>query len=217
MNKVELSLWIEANYQVTAMSIAMRKPVFGIGVNNAHYMTTPTVNGVILCDPAYRAWVDMLKRAYDPKFHAVKPTYSDVTVCSEWHYFSAFRQWWLNNYRDDGQLDKDLLAAGNREYAPDACVYVPRWLNNFTIDSGALRGEFPIGVSIRKQAGKYRSRCRNPITGKLCYLGCFTTPEEAHEAWLNYKLALADQLKPAMDAIDKRIHHNVVTIIKAAI
>ena len=217
MNKVELSLWIEANYPVTAMSIAKRKPRYGVGENDAHYATQPMVNGKQIRDPAYCAWAGMLKRAYDPKFHAVNPTYSDVTVCSEWHYFSAFRQWWLNNYRDDGQLDKDLLAAGNREYAPDACVYVPRWLNNFTIDSGALRGEFPIGVSIRKQAGKYKSRCRNTITGKQHSLGLFNTPEAANSAWLAYKLALADQLKPDMDAIDPRIYNNAVSIIKAAI
>lgn len=37
------------------------------------------------------------------------------------------------------------------------------------------------------------------------------------DAWLNYKLSLADKLKPDMDAIDNRIYPNVVTIIKAAI
>ena len=216
MNKIELSLHLEANYPISGRG-GPRKPLYGIGVNDADYMTNPMANGVMLWDPAYKAWSNMLKRAYSPRFHEKQPTYSDVTVCKEWHSFSAFREWWLDNYREGFSLDKDLLLVGNKEYSPNACIYVPRWLNNFTIDSGALRGEFPIGVSIRKQAGKYRSRCRNPITGKLCYLGCFTTPEEAHEAWLNYKLALADQLKPAMDAIDKRIHPNVVTIIKAAI
>ena len=44
-------------------------------------------------------------------------------------------------------------------------------------------------------------------------LGMFTSPEEANEAWLDYKLSIADQLKPAMDAIDPRIHNNVLAII----
>ena len=215
MSKVELSLWIEANYPRNKSSIAMRKPLFGIVLNDADYMTTPTVNGVMLWDPAYRAWCNMLKRACDKKFHEKQPTYSDVTVCKEWHSFSAFRNWWLENYREGYSLDKDLLVVGNREYGPSACVYVPRWLNNLTTDRGASRGELPIGVSFCKQTGKYRSECNNPITGKRCYLGCFTTPESAHDAWLNYKLNLAEQLKPDMDAIDSRIHNNVVTIIKA--
>ena len=38
MNKVELSLWIEANYPATAKSIVKRKPVYGVGVNDAHYV-----------------------------------------------------------------------------------------------------------------------------------------------------------------------------------
>ena len=215
MNKVKLSTFIEASYPVTAMSIALRKPLYGVGVNDAHYTTTPVVDGVRLHDPAYRSWFDMMRRAYSPKFHAVNPTYIGVTVCEEWHSFSAFRTWWLSNYRDDGHLDKDLLAVGNREYGPSACIYVPRWLNNFTTDSGASRGELPIGVYLCKQTGKYRSRCCNPITGKQRNLGRFTTPEAAHEAWLKCKLELAAQLKPEMDAIDQRIYPNVVTIIKA--
>ena len=215
MNRVELSLHIEASYPANKMSIARRKPRFGVGINDAHYATQPRVNGVKLCDPAYRSWAGMLERAYSERFHEKQPTYVGVTVCKEWHSFSAFRVWWLNNYREGFSLDKDLLLVGNREYAPDACIYVQQWLNTFTVDCGASRGEFPIGVRLDTRRGKYQSRCSNPITGKNRSLGCFNAPEEAHEAWLNYKLALADQLKPAMDAIDKRIYPNVVTIVKA--
>ena len=216
MNKVEQSLWIEANYPATAMSTAQRKPRFGVGVNDAHYATQPSVNGIRLLDPAYSAWVNMLARSYDPKFHEKQPTYSDVTVCKEWHSFSAFREWWLGNYRDGFQCDKDILVVGNKEYGPDVCIYVPRWLNNLTTDNGAGRGDLPIGVCLRKETGKYQSTCNNPITGKLHTIGYFTAPEAAHQAWRQYKLELADQLKPEMDAIDQRIYPNVVTIIKAA-
>ena len=215
MNKIELSIWIEENHPANKSSIAQRKPVYGIGENDAHYETQPMVNGKPIKDPAYMAWVNMVRRAYSQKFHAVNPTYSDVTVCKEWHSFSAFRAWWLNSHREGWHLDKDLLAAGNREYGPDTCVYVPRWLNNFTEDCGACRGELPIGVCLYKKTGRYQSYCSNPITGKRHHLGYFTTPEEAHETWLNYKLSLAEQLKPYMDAIDPRIYNNAATIVKA--
>ena len=215
MTKVELSIFIEANYPSNKSSVARRKPLCGVGVNDADYTTTPVVDGVRLHDPAYSAWVSMMNRAYDPKYHATYPTYIGVTVCKEWHSFSAFRVWWLDNYREDFQLDKDLAMVGNKEYGPDACVYIPSCLNKFTTDSGASRGELPVGVCLHKSTGKYVSRCRNPITGKNHHLGRFTTPEAAHEAWLKYKLELAAQLKPEMDAIDKRIYPNVVTIIKA--
>ena len=211
MTNIELSLHLEKNYPICGRG-RPRKPVHGIGLNDADYMTTPTVNGAILWDPSYSAWAGMMQRAYDQKYHEKHPTYVGVTVCKEWHLFSAFRTWWLANYRDGFSLDKDLLVAGNREYGPEACVYVPQWLNTFTIDCGAVRGEFPIGVSLH-ETGRYRSRCRNPITGKRHSLGLFDTPEEALDAWLNCKLELAEQLKPAMDAIDSRIHNNVLTIV----
>ena len=216
MTSVELSIHIEANYPITG-KVRPRKPLFGVGVNDASYMTQPIVNGVRLRDNAYRAWVDMMRRAYDQKFHGANPTYVGVTVCEEWHSFSTFRAWWLSNYREGYNLDKDLLMVGNREYGPDKCIYVPRWLNNFTVDHGASRGELPIGVSFCNQTGRYQSRCRNPITGKQQHLGRFTTPKTAHSAWLKRKLELADQLKAEMDYIDKRIYPNVVTIIKAAV
>lgn len=215
MNKIELSLFIEANYQTNNLSIAKRKPRYGVGINDAHYTTTPTVDGARLWDPAYSAWVNMVRRAYDPKYHARYQTYVGVTVCKEWHSFSAFRTWWIANYRDDGHLDKDLLVVGNREYSPWSCLYVPQWLNTFTTDSRASRGEFPIGVCLHKRTGRYRSQCHNPITGKDIELGYFTTPESAHDAWRRYKLELAEQLKPEMEAIDQRVYPNIVTIVKA--
>ena len=214
MNKVELSIWIEKNYPISGMG-RQRRPLYGVGVNDAEYMTNPMANGVMLWDPAYRAWSNMLQRAYDPKLHERQPTYVGVTVCEDWHSFNAFRTWWLANHRDGFSLDKDLLTPGNREYGPDTCLYVPQWINTFTVDNGASRGEFPIGVCLHKRTGRYRSLCHNPITGKDNELGLFNTPEAAHEAWLNYKLELADQLKQDMDAIDQRIYPNVVTIVKA--
>ena len=215
MTKGELSLWIEASYPISGRGNP-RKPRYGVGINDADYMTTPTVDGAVLCDPAYRAWYSMLQRAYDKKLHDRQQTYSDVTVCKEWHSFSAFRAWWLASYREGWQLDKDLLVVGNKEYGPDVCVYIPSRLNNFTADCGASRGELPIGVSLCKKTGKYQSQCNNPITGKRHGLGRFTTREAAHEAWLRYKLALALEIKPLMDSIDKRIYHNTVTIINSA-
>lgn len=210
MNKVELSLWLEKNHPATSGSPVARSKVQGVGINDAPYV----IHAGTKSDPAYTAWGQMLQRAYNHSLHEKHPTYRDVTVCNEWHSFMAFRKWWLVNYREGWSLDKDLLVVGNREYGPDACVYVPQWLNSFTNTNGSLRGNLPIGTYLHKPTGKYQSNCNNPITKKLHNLGTFTTPEAAHQAWLAYKLALAEQLKPKMDAIDSRIYPNVVTKIK---
>jgi len=192
-------------------------PELMLECNDAGYVTEPVVNGKQIKDPAYRAWSRMLERAYSARFHENNPTYINVTVCNEWHSFRSFRNWWLANYRDGWQIDKDMLSVGNREYGPDLCMYVPQWLNSFTIDCGASRGEFPIGVYLHVKSGKYISMCSNPVTGNKKYLGLFSSPSAAYKAWLQYKLELADQLKAEMDSIDKRIYPNVVTIIKAAV
>ena len=214
MNKIELSRFIEANYPMTGRG-RPRKLLCGFGLHDADYTTKPIVDGVQLWDPSHQSWSSILKRAYSQKYHVTHPTYVGVTVCEEWHSFSAFRAWWLANYQEGWQCDKDLLVVGNKEYSPDACIYIPSWLNKFTIDRYAARGELPIGVCLDRCCGKYKSQCNNPITGKLHCLGYFATPEAAHEAWRRYKLELADQLKPDMDAIDPRIHPNVVTVIGA--
>ena len=217
MTKVELSLWIEARYKTNTASTSKRKLMYGVGVNDVGYVTEPVVNGKQIRDPAYRAWSRMLERAYSERFHENNPTYTNATVCKEWHSFRSFRNWWLANYRDGWQIDKDMLSVGNREYGPDLCMYVPQWLNSFTIDCGASRGEFPIGVYLHVKSGKYISMCSNPVTGKRNYLGLFSTPEQAYSAWLKCKLNIAIELKAEMDSIDKRIYPNVVTIIKAAV
>lgn len=214
MNKVEQSLWIEANYPLSGLG-RPRDPLYGTCINDAAYVTNPTINGKMELDPAYVCWMRMLERANSIKFQDKCTTYIGVTVCNEWRSFISFRKWWLDHYREGCELDKDLLVVGNREYGYNSCIYVPGWLNRFTCDSRKKRGDFPIGVSLYKPRWKFMSKCHNPITGKRKTIGYFDTPAAAHAAWLQYKLSLADQLKPEMDAIDHRIHPNVVTIIKA--
>ena len=105
-----------------------------------------------------------------------------------------FKDWMENQDWEGNQLDKDLLFEGNKVYGPKTCVFVTRMVNNFTLDSGAARGELPIGVYWNKEKNKFMSSCRNPFTKKREYLGYFTTEQEAHQAWLTRKLELAHEL-----------------------
>ena len=118
----------------------------------------------------------------------------------------------MENQVDGWQVDKDLLSDAGI-YSPETCIFVPQWLNLLTTDSGASRGKWPIGVSYHDGASRFRAQCRNPITRKGEHLGLFTTPEEAHLAWLKRKLELAIELKPKMDEIDLRIYPRVIEII----
>ena len=190
------------------------KLVFGVGVNDADYVVEPMVSGKRITCPAYDSWKSMLRRSYSAKSHARYPTYIGTEVCEEWKSFTAFRSWWVTNHVDGFALDKDLIGVG-KLYSPECCVFVPRWLNNFVADRGAARGDLPIGVSWHRQAGKYRARCNHPF-GKKEYLGLFSLPEQAHQAWLSRKLEIAAELKPMMDEINVRIYPGVIEIIRSA-
>ena len=192
-----------------------RSMIFGFGVNDADYMvSTILIDGYVKC-PAYTAWKDMIMRCYSQKYQEKRPTYIGVTVCDEWRSFMAFRKWWVENNKAGFELDKDILG-DSRTYSPNSCIYVPSWLNTFTIDNRPNRGRFPIGVDYRKETNSFRSLCRNPATGKREHIGDFKTPKSAHLAWRKRKLEIASGLKVDMDAIDKRIYPRVVEMIKRA-
>ena len=189
--------------------------VQGFGINDAGYVVGRLVSGKMVICSAYTAWSSMIARCYSKKFQIKNPTYIGVTVCEEWRSFMKFREWWLENHIDGWHLDKDILT-DNRQYSPDNCLYVPAWLNSFTADSKAIRGEFPIGVDYHNGSGSFRSGCRNPISGRREDITGFKTPEAAHLAWRARKLEYASQMKNEMDAIDARIYPRVVEIISRA-
>ena len=169
----------------------MKKPrkVFGVGTNDATYAIERSgPDGKRLPCPYYVAWKDMLKRAYSPAYRARQPTYIGVTVCEEWHSFMAFRAWMETQEWEGKQLDKDIIAPGNKVYSPDTCVFVPQALNSLLTDHAAARGKWPIGVCWNKQTRNFRAQIT--IAGRKKYLGLFTCPHEAHMAWRKAKVRI---------------------------
>ena len=215
MSGKEQTLWLEGNTELSRRSESQRGMVKGVGVNDAPYCITHLMDGKQVSCPAYIAWESMLKRAYSNKFHEKYKTYKSVSVCEEWHSFMSFRKWWIENKVDGWEVDKDILSDSG-VYSPETCVFVPSWLNSFTIDCGAARGAYPIGVTLHNGTGRFRARCSNPVSKKLEHLGIFHTPEEANLAWRARKLELALELKPKMDEIDIRIYPRVIEIINNA-
>jgi hypothetical protein len=92
---------------------------------------------------------------------------------------------------EGNHLDKDLLFPGNKIYSPETCSFISPWLNNFLTESGASRGEWPIGVSWKKSDGKFVAQCRDHLAGERYRLGSFDSPELAHKAWRECKHRIA--------------------------
>lgn len=107
--------------------------LYGVGVNDAVYYTQWTENGVRKTCPIYATWAAMIQRGFSRRLKERNPTYADVVVCKEWQRFSVFSDWMQNQKWEDGgmklQLEKDILVAGNREYSPSSCVFVPAFVN----------------------------------------------------------------------------------------
>lgn len=173
----------------------------GVATNDADYVTNVferLPNGkhkfVWKC-PVYGTWKDAIRRGFSYKTKLRQPTYKDVTVCPEWLLFSNFRNWWVENNVRGWQLDKDILQKGNLVYCPDSCIYVPRHVNNLLTDSAAIRGDYPLGVT--KDKNLFRAQISTIISRTRKFLGCFNTPEQAHEAWQIGKI------EAITEAIDK--------------
>lgn len=166
-------------------SLAQRKPLYGVGINDAEYDVNPVVDGKHLMCPTYRKWRNMLSRCYSPKYQREQSTYKGCTVCDSWLTFSVFAAWFKENNTADYQLDKDIKIKGNKVYSPETCLLVTRCINLLLTDSAAKRGNCPQGVNFHKAKGKCRAQIR--IDGKQNHLGYFPTPEKAREAYVTAK------------------------------
>lgn len=165
--------------------------VYGVGINDADYHVVFQEHGKRWVCPIYQAWSDMIRRCHNKKRQERHPTYRGCTVTQKWFSFLEFRAWMSHQDFEGKQLDKDILCPGNKIYSPETCAFVSQNINTFVTDSGATRGDLPLGVHLHKRSGKLVAQCRNPFTGKKEHLGYFLDSESAHEAWRNYKHKMA--------------------------
>ena len=176
--------------KANARSMSLRKPVYGVGVNDSDYITDRRLNGKRNFCPYYARWRHMIERCYSEKYQETRPTYKGCTVCGEWLVFSVFKAWMVKQDWKDKELDKDILTQGNNVYSPENCLFVTTAINNLLKTSMAIRGSLPIGVTYEKENNKYQSQIS--IKGKMKTIGRFDTPKLAHEA---YKVAKYAHIK----------------------
>lgn len=134
--------------------------------------------------PAYIAWKDMLKRCYNPKYHARFPTYIGCSVIEDWHNFQIFAEWFEKQYREEGwHLDKDLIVRGNKIYSETTCALIPHQLNNLLTNSQGEKGVLPKGVA--RHGDGYIAQIR--VDGENCHLGVYPTADEAFQSYRDAK------------------------------
>lgn len=172
--------------------------VYGVGINDVPDSRKTK---------EYKLWASMLQRSCDEKLHQRRPTYLSCEASSEFLVLSKFHSWCQNQigFNQSGfELDKDLLQKGNKQYHPDKCVFIPREINSFLRTRKKMRGNLPIGVSLSRP-GSFMAMMNSGIAKK--YLGIFSTPEQAFQAYKhakeNHIKLLAEKYR---DQIDPRAY-----------
>ena len=119
----------------------MKKLLHGVGYNSGGIHVIREGNRK---SKVYTIWAALLQRCYSKTNKLKHPTYEGCYVCSEWHDFQNFAEWYVNHkfYGLGYHLDKDLLVVGNKVYSPQTCTLVPRIINNITLSSQSSRGTY---------------------------------------------------------------------------
>jgi len=183
------------------LSLAMRRPVFGVGINDADYITQTNVSGSVEICPYYTKWSGMIKRCYSKKYKEKYPTYIGCSVIGEWLIFSNFKVWMKKQDWKNKELDKDILVQGNKIYSPEFCAFVSQAVNSLFV--GRQPTDKEKGVSFHKKTQTFNSRIS--INGKKVSLGYFGTEAEAGTAYVKAKYK--NIVRVANEQTDKRIRN----------
>jgi len=145
----------------------------GIGANHAK------VNGKISI--AYETWRHMLERCYSPQMLKKNPTYIGCSVCSEWHDFQVFCEWFYDNYIEGYHLDKDIKVSGNKVYSKDTCLFVSARDNIVKANAKFTSLKNPSGevVSIYNLT----DFCRSNGLSQGCIYFVISGKYKAHKGW----------------------------------
>ena len=142
----------------------------------------------------------MIRRCYSKGIQYTTTSYSNCTVCEEWHNFQNFAEWYNNNIWNDEFcfLDKDILIKGNKLYSPNTCIFVDNRINCLFVKSDKKRGKYPIGVIKVKE--KYIAKCRDGY-GNSINLGYFDSETVAFNA---YKVEKENVIKKVADDYSRK-------------
>lgn len=191
---------------ISNSSIANRRLVCGIGINDSTYMTSYYLQEKQVRCPFYATWKRMLTRCYSEKALNKNPTYKNCYVCDEWLVFSVFKTWMMLQDWKDKELDKDLLSIGNKCYSPDFCIFVNQKINTLFSTSKHSRGIYKLGVCWNKSHQKYQAKIT--MNSKIKHLGFFDTEQEAHKEYCKIKALYIKEI--AEEQFDLRLKNALI-------
>lgn len=204
MTKVVLSFFDKRNKNFMKNKL----PSYGVGVIGTKYpITYKDEFNKHHNTKEYSIWQNMLRRCYDVKTHNKQPTYTGCSVSENFKSYEYFYEWCQDQIgflQVGWHFDKDLLIKGNKIYSEDTCIFLPPELNMLLTNRASLRGELPIGVSYKKNLGKFSSQV-NRNNRRPKHLGYFSTPKQAFDVYKQTKEEyIKEQALIWKDKIDPR-------------
>ncbi|HFZ1935628.1 hypothetical protein I5N09_23830 [Serratia marcescens] len=148
------------------------------------------------------------RKAWNNRLNAQKN--GRATVCEDWQLHGNFARWWLDTQVDGWYIDKDWIVAGNKEYHPDKCVWIPNKINTLMNDRST--NGLPKGVSIQQQKYKdavykyYKVTCSVDGVRKGTTL---STAIDAHRQWQQWKIQEINNVLREF-AFDQRLDGRVI-------
>lgn len=161
-------------------------------------------------DPAYKIWSHILERCYSKQQHLNFPTYTDVTITSEWLNYQNFAKWFYeeSNYAEGWEIDKDILSdENNKIYSPETCIFVPKEINSLVAFKKTSKNNLPVGITYRR--GKYEARVQ--LNKKSKFLGNFENLETAYEV---YKVEKIKIIRDIVLKYENILPQKVITTLK---
>lgn len=159
---VEHTLYV--NFKKGQIKNPYDRNVYGVGYIGVgkHHTGSPENHTL-----SYVTWFGMIRRCYSEKKKEKFPAYYGIcTICDAWCNYQNFAEWFDENYYNVDErlhIDKDILFANNKEYAPDKCLLVPQRINMLFMNKPNKRG-LPNGIHM-SPSGKYRANYNHKNLG----------------------------------------------------
>ena len=170
------------------------KTVYGVGYYGKGNFVCRDTHGVVTDE--YSAWANILKRCYtDYKGNDAPESYRGVEVCSEWHNYQTFAEWYtcgtgkFIEHNIVPKIDKDLKSKGMKLYSPSTCCFLPNIINSAII-SNKVNAKLHNGVYKRNR--KFYANVMHKYQRITC--GTYDTFDDAVRAYKSKKVEVVREL-----------------------
>ena len=171
-----------------------KRLLYGVAHNDVDSPICFRVDGKKIIEPVYKMWTRVLERTLSETFKNKHPTYRECTIAEEWLKFSSFKKWMETQYWSGLELDKDILIPGNKQYGPDTCVFIPRYINA-CLKVKRKTSDLPLGVTkVTKIPKDMVNLPSNPYVAQVQTRQFkkvhkrFDNAEDAHKFWQQNKV-----------------------------